>query len=110
MAVSPAAVARAARDPLVPASLYARALAWAFTLFSSARVMAYVPTIWALWQSGDSQQHSLFTWITWTGANATMALWLWEQNGRRPSRAVVVNLCNAVMCAATLVLIVALRL
>lgn len=109
MAISPAAAARGAREPLAPAGLYGRALAWAFTLFSSARVGAYVPTIWALWQSGDSQQHSLFTWITWAGANATMALWLWEQNGRRPSRTVVVNLCNAVMCAATLVLIVALR-
>ncbi|MDI3380410.1 hypothetical protein ACFPPF_09750 [Xenophilus aerolatus] len=110
MAISPTSVARVAGDPLAPAGLHARILAWAFTLFSSARVVAYVPTIWALWQSGDSRQHSLFTWITWTGANATMALWLWEQNGRRPSRAVVVNLCNAVMCAATLVLIVALRL
>ena len=105
MAVSPAAVARTARDPLVPASLYARALAWVFTLFSSARVMAYVPTIWALWQSGDSQQHSLFTWITWTGANATMALWLWEQNGRRCNRAIAVSVGNALMCLAILLVI-----
>lgn len=109
MTISPTAAAPGARDPLAPAGLYARLLAWAFALFSSARIVAYLPTVWALWHSGDSQQHSLFTWITWTGANATMALWLWEQNGRRASRAVAVNLCNTAMCMATLVLIVALR-
>ena len=40
------------------------------------------------------------TWLTWVGANATMAAWLYEQNGRRVNRAITVSSCNAVMCAA----------
>jgi hypothetical protein len=105
--VSPAAVpgcdssARAA---------YLVALTWAFTLFSSLRMVSYLPTLWAITISGDSSQHSLWTWGTWLGANLTMAAWLYEQHGRRFSRAVVVNLCNAAMCAATVTVIVAVRI
>jgi hypothetical protein len=90
-------------------SLYLSVLTWSFTFFNSVRVLAYLPTIWAIYASGDSQQHSWFTWLTWAGANATMAAWLYEQNSRRLTRAVAVNACNAVMCLATLVLILALR-
>lgn len=89
--------------------LYLAVLTWAFTLFNSIRVAAYLPTIWAIYASGDSTQHSLWTWITWVGANATMAAWLYEQNGRRLHRAAVVNIGNAVMCLATVLLIVAYR-
>lgn len=89
--------------------LYLAALTWAFTLFNSIRVAAYLPTIWAIYASGESSQHSLWTWITWVGANATMAAWLYEQNGRRLHRAAVVNIGNAVMCGATVLLIVAYR-
>lgn len=92
-----------------PQSLYLTVLTWSFTFFNSVRVLAYLPTIWAIYASGDSQQHSWFTWLTWAGANATMALWLYEQNSRRLTRAAAVNACNAVMCSATLVLILALR-
>ena len=84
-------------------------LAWSFALFNALRVLAYLPTIWAIYASGDSKQHSWFTWLTWARANATMAAWLSEQEGRRMTRAVAVNACNALMCFATLVLIVALR-
>ena len=87
-------------------SVYLSVLTWSFALFNALRVLAYLPTIWAM---GDSQQHSWFTWLTWTGANATMAAWLYEQDARRLTRAVAVNACNALMCFATLVLIVALR-
>ncbi|WP_425259150.1 hypothetical protein ACPOLB_26935 [Rubrivivax sp. RP6-9] len=85
-------------------------LTWAFTLFNSVRVLAYLPTLWAIHQSGDSSQHSLWTWCTWLGANATMAAWLYETNGCRISRAVVVNAGNATMCALTVALIVGHRL
>jgi hypothetical protein len=88
---------------------YLQALTWAFVLFSSARVVSYLPTLWALCQSGDSSQHSVWTWGTWVGANLTMAAWLYEQQGQRWSRAVTVSLINAVMCVATLTVIVALR-
>ncbi len=95
--------------PLPLRSTYLQALTWLFTVFNSVRVLAYLPTLWAIFDSGDSAQHSLWTWLTWVGANATMAAWLYEQNGRRVHRAVVVNACNTLMCLATCALIVAYR-
>jgi hypothetical protein len=100
---APAAPAAAAR------TRYLAVLAWSFAFFNSMRVIAYLPTIWAICQSGDSQQHAALTWLMWTGANTTMAAWLYEQGGRQMTRAVAVNLCNAVMCLATLVVIAAYR-
>ena len=88
---------------------YLRVLTWAFTLFNSLRVVSYLPTIFAIHASGDSGQHSLWTWCIWLGANSTMAGWLYEHNGRRLSRAIAVNLVNAAMCAATVVLIASHR-
>jgi len=100
----------AVSPPAAPARVrYLAVLGWSFALFSTARMAAYLPTIWAIWSSGDSQQHSLLTWLTWTGANLTMAAWLYEQEGQRVTRSVAVNACNAGMCVATSVLIVALR-
>ena len=90
-------------------SHYLSALSCLFAFFSTMRVLAYLPTLWAVVQSGDSSQHSLFTWFTWAGANLTMAAWLYEQQGRRCNRAVAVNLVNATMCVTTFVVIWALR-
>jgi len=59
---------------------YLAVLTWLFTLFNSVRVLAYLPTLLAVFNSGDSSQHSLLTWLTWVGANATMAAWLFEHN------------------------------
>jgi hypothetical protein len=84
---------------------YLRVLTWAFTLFSSARVIAYLPTLWAIHQSGDTSQHSLLTWCAWLGSNVTMAAWLHEQSGHVVNRAVGVNIANAGMCLATVALI-----
>jgi len=89
--------------------VYLAALTWLFTLFNSVRVLAYLPTLLAIFTSGDSSQHSLLTWVTWVGANATMAAWLYEHNGRRLNRAIAVNACNSLMCLATSILIVAYR-
>ena len=89
---------------------YRTALTWAFTFFSTIRMVSYLPTMWALWQSGDSSQHSLWTWCTWLGANLTMSLWLIDRNGAQVDRAAAVNLGNAAMCLAVIVLIVAQRL
>jgi uncharacterized RDD family membrane protein YckC len=88
---------------------YLAALTWAFTLFNSLRALSYLPTMWAIQSSGDSSQHSLWTWCTWLGANLTMAAWLYEQNGQRLGRAVAVNLGNAAMCAVTVALIASHR-
>lgn len=88
---------------------YLIVLGWAFTLFNTVRVVAYLPTVLAIAQSGDSSQHSLWTWFTWAGANATMSAWLYETQGRKLTRAAVVNAGNATMCAITLAVILAYR-
>lgn len=90
--------------------LYLTVLAWAFALFSTVRVFAYLPTLLAIHQTGDSSQHSLWTWLIWLGANATMAAWLYEKDGQRTSGPMWVNCANAAMCAATVALIVAYRI
>jgi hypothetical protein len=98
------------RSPSRPNSCYIRVLRWAFAFFSSVRVFSYLPTMWAIWQSGDSSQHSLLTWCTWFGANLTMSLWLMERNDARIDGAAAVNLGNAAMCLAVIVLIAVRRL
>ncbi|MFN3304792.1 MAG: hypothetical protein ACK44A_13885 [Roseateles sp.] len=85
---------------------YLTLLGGAFALFNSVRVLAYLPTILALLASGDSSQHSLWTWLAFLGGNTTMALWLWEQNGRCCNRAIAVNTGNALMCL-TIVAVIA---
>ena len=89
---------------------YLTLLGWAFTISSSVRVVAYLPTVWAIVVSGDSSQHSLWTWCTWFASNLTMSLWLRERNGGRFCRAAAVSLGNASMCGLTLALIVWFRL
>lgn len=90
--------------------IYLRLLTWAFTFFSSVRVLSYLPTLWTLVQSGDSSQYSLWTWGTWLFANLTMGLWLIETNGTRANRAAIVSLANAGMCLAVCVVVIAVRL
>jgi hypothetical protein len=99
----------AARAPGALRRHYLIVLCWAFTLFNTMRVVAYLPTVWVIVQSGDSSQHSLWTWFTWAGANATMAAWLYESNQQRFSRAVAVNAANAAMCLLTMLTIMAYR-
>jgi hypothetical protein len=89
-----------------PRAVYLSVLTWSFTLFNSIRVLAYLPTVLAIVQSGNSDQHSVWTWCCWVGANATMAGWLYEHNGQKINRAALVNMGNAVMCSVTLALIV----
>ena len=67
---------------------------------SSTRLLTYLPTLWAIRASGSSDQHSLLTWFARVGSNASMAMWLYEHNGRRYNKAVVVVCGNAVMCLA----------
>lgn len=84
-------------------------LADAFAFFNAMRIVAYLPTLFAIHGEGHTDQHSLLTWLCFLGANATMALWLYEQNGHRPNRAIAVSAGNAVMCAAIAVSIIWLR-
>ena len=91
--------------PVPRRSLYLVVLAWCFGAFNAVRLLTYLPTIAAIVTSGRSDQHSLLTWLAWFGANLTMALWLYEQDGRRFGGAVAVNAGNAAMCLITAVVI-----
>jgi hypothetical protein len=99
----------APRPALLRREHYLFVLTWAFTFFSSVRVLSYLPTLWVIVQEQNASQHSLLTWCTWLGGNLTMAGWLHEHNGRRFNRAVVVNLVNAAMCALTVALVLVYR-
>jgi len=90
-------------------AIYCRLLEWTFNLFSSTRLLTYIPTLWSICASADSSQHSLWTWGAWIGSNASMAAWLYEKNGRRFDKAVVVMVGNCLMCAAACVLILFYR-
>lgn len=81
-----------------------------FAGFNLARLLAYLPTIGAVLANGNSNQHSLWTWLTFLGSNATMAVWLWEHNGRSVNRAIVTSACNSLMCAAIVAAILWTRL
>lgn len=89
---------------------YLRLLAWVFGVFNAVRLVAYLPTVWALQQSGDSNQHSLWTWLGWFGANVTTAAWLYEQDGQRLGRVAFVSACNAALCLVISLLILWYRL
>jgi hypothetical protein len=106
-----AADGQAARDLAQALSRrrYLWLLGWAFSILSSARLLSYLPTVWAICASRDSSQHSLWTWGIWLGSNLTMALWLYEQQGQRWTKAATVNVVNATMCAATFTVILVFR-
>ena len=91
-------------------SRYLASLGALFALFNAARVLAYLPTICAVIATGDSSQHSLWTWLTFFGGNATMAVWLWENNGRRCNAAIAASGGNALMCLAITAVIAWTRL
>jgi len=101
--------ARPARHPGSPGIFYANLLNWTFVAFNSIRLLTYLPMLWAIHTSADSSQHSLLTWVGWVGSNATMAAWLYENNGRRLNKAIAVTGGNALMCLATCVLILFYR-
>lgn len=89
---------------------YITILGWLVAALGSVRLLSYLPTILAIHASGDSSQHSLWTWVLWSGSNLTMAAWLYEQGGQRLNRAVAVNIGNALMCLGTTAVIVWQRL
>lgn len=85
-------------------------LAWLFAAFSSLRLISYFPTMMSIVASGDSSQHSLWTWGIWIGANLTMAGSLYEQAARRLTIAALVTLANSGMCIATALIVAHHRL
>lgn len=95
---------QAATTP-APAGQRSALLVLAFTFFNSTRVFSYLPTLWAIYASGDSSQHSLWTWLSWLGANLTMVAWLHDRRTGGFSGPALVNLANAAMCFAMVLLI-----
>lgn len=89
--------------------VYLKALVVAFALLNSCRILAYAPTLMAIYASGDSSQHSLWTWGIWCGSNLTTAAWLYETQGRRMGRVAAVSVSNAAMCAIAVLLILVFR-
>jgi len=77
---------------------YLAVLDWSFALFSTMRLLTYIPTMWAIHQSGNSSQQSLLTWMVWAGANFVMAASLYERSGRVLNKLIVVNAANAAQC------------
>ena len=104
-----AEVPQALRATAARSSLYLTLLNWAFALFSSTRLFTYLPTLFAIHHSGDSSQHSLWTWFAWVGSNAAMAAWLYENNARRVNKAILGTGGNAFMGLATCALILGYR-
>ena len=104
-----AEVPPAVRMPAARSSLYLELLNWAFGLFSSTRFFPYLPTLLAIHHSGDSSQHSLWTWFAWVGSNAAMAAWRFENKARQVNQAILVTAGNAFMCLATGGLIIRYR-
>ncbi len=98
--LSKRSLVRAPEVPLVRPGWYCQLLSWSFTLFNTVRVLAYLPTYWAVHQSGDSSQHSLWTWLGWFGANLTTVAWLYEKDGHRMGRVAIASAANAAMCLA----------
>lgn len=95
--------------PSMQRQVYLVLLAWSFNVFNSVRVFAYLPNLMTIHHSGDSSQHSLWTWLILAGANATMSAWLYEHNGQQMNKAIAVSIGNAAMCAMTAVVIAAYR-
>ncbi len=112
MTAEPSSTSRPApAAPAAPATgaTYRQLLTWAFTLFSSVRVLSYLPTLWAICASGDSSQHSLWTWFIWSGSNLLTGLWHFEGRQRRMDCTTAVLWINAALCAAAFVLVAAYR-
>jgi TRAP-type uncharacterized transport system fused permease subunit len=74
-----------------------------FYIFNLGRVFTYYPTIRKLRTpgcTGDGQ--SVWTWITWTLANGTLALHVYVVSAYQSNDLVWLNLANMVMCCICL--------
>ena len=86
--------------------MYPTCLDWAFSLFSCARRLTTLATLWAVQHSEHFSQHSRLIWSAWRASNVTMAAWLVKHNGRQLNKAIGVKGDNAVKCLAACVLII----
>ena len=79
---------------------YLRGLTWAFMVLTTARLLGDPPAGLAMLQTRGSRNHSVWTWLIWVGANLSIALWMYENNGHQMDKAIGVSLANAVACGA----------
>lgn len=94
----------------LPATSFLTVLTWIVVLLGSARLLAYLPALQAISASVDAAEHSLLTWLVWTGSSASMAMWLYERNARRISIIIALNMGNALLCTLTTVLVIVRQL
>lgn len=83
---------------------YVALLTGAFAFFNTVRLATYLPTLWTIHDSGQSDQHSLVTWVSWMLANLSTGLWLYERS-RHVDGVAALSFGNAAMCAAVSLLI-----
>jgi hypothetical protein len=79
--------------------MYVTAVAWAFLLTNSLRVVTYLPMIRRLLRPGIAAEcQSQVTWLLWASANLSMTLHLFELNKRELNDAVLLTGANTLMC------------
>jgi hypothetical protein len=86
-------------------SAYGQCLLGAFALLNALRIVSYLPTFWAIQASGDSSQHSLWTWSVWAASNLVTGLWHLECRGRAWDITALVLMVNAALCGGVMVLV-----
>jgi hypothetical protein len=77
-------------------------VALCFVVFNAARTLLYIPQLLICWRDDcGCPTISLWTWSSWIFANASTGLYMWMFLG--DVWGLVLNLGNAAMCAATVV-------
>jgi hypothetical protein len=91
------------------ASIAAAALvALCFVVFNAVRIFLYVPQLVTCWRdTSGCPAINLFTWSSWIVANASTGLYMWIFLG--DAWGLLLNLGNALMCAATVAVTVMKR-
>ena len=79
-----------------------------FVVFNAARILLYLPQLrTCLHDQQGCPTINLLTWASWIVANASTGLYMWMFQG--DAWGLVLNLGNALMCAATVVVTMAKR-
>lgn len=90
-------------------SVYRKILRRATNFFGAIRILTYVPTIGTLVASRNSDQYSVATWMLWILSNFTLAMSIYEYNGKKLNSLVLMNLGNTAMCLVTSLVIIYYR-
>ncbi|RTL72823.1 MAG: hypothetical protein EKK41_02815 [Hyphomicrobiales bacterium] len=78
-------------------------LALSFAMFNGLRLVSYVPQIFVLARdTSGARSISLASYMIWTGANATTALYVWSRLGDAP--VAMLNAVNTLCCVVVIAL------